>query len=268
MWAILAGAFGGYFSLFNRFGAAERGVGTSLSAYVGGSNFRGGLAFTTFRYTPITTTLMPRFGGSGGTAVPGFMSQFDATFSYLFRTSAGIFSAGGHYVLTEDTLSAGALALFGGYGLYRSDHSLEAGAALSLYPNFRVFQILLSASERLVGDLWLSLNMLHIRLVENTSNLTDLPTNMTSFGGGLAYYRYPYDAYVSGWIGQRMFAVWNYGFVVYNFADLYSGEVFMGAGYSIGRVRYGLDLTFGRFRDLVGGTDALHAVLTLSLLYR
>ena len=215
------------------------------------------------------------------------LNQQDFTISYsntnqLLKNHT--FTFGLHYIDSDDELTDRGLSFFfdGTYSSYQKAYpylfnwSSGIGVYYTRYPNtidFYTFQVTPHGTFRLFssprkGALYLDLIGYGIH-VSDREEVGIGKSNYYSIEGALRYYYGPYDLKVGGWLGEQVFAVKSSGFVVYNLSEKYKGGATLEAGYTFkSGLRFSLNYTYNRYKELSSDNDVNQSVVTVSLGYK
>ncbi len=73
---------------------------------------------------------------------------------------------------------------------------------------------------------------------------------------------------VSGWVGQQIFAVKRWGFVVYNLPEVYKGGVSLETSYSYRRIKAGVEFSWNSYEELMTRSDVNQYVVNIFVGFR
>ncbi|NPA15721.1 MAG: hypothetical protein GXO44_04130 [Deferribacteres bacterium] len=73
---------------------------------------------------------------------------------------------------------------------------------------------------------------------------------------------------VSGWVGQQIFAVKRWGFVVYNLPEVYKGGVSLETSYSYKRIKAGIEFFWNSYKELMTRNDVNQYVVNIFVGFR
>lgn len=204
------------------------------------------------------------------------LDQTDVVFAY---TNTGDIlpnhniRGGIHYIDSDDDLTDDGFVLFGKM-IYSRETTWDAGLELdySIYEDsstdLRVFQVAPSMGFYLTQDPSQGVLYTESKLyyIHKNKDLAISRHNFFSFEQTLSYYQSPFDAKVSAWVGEQMFAVKNDGFVVYNLQDRYNGGIKFDAGYTIeNRLRIGLVVGYDWLKHTETNDRAAQKVVSISI---
>ncbi|WP_297444285.1 hypothetical protein [Desulfurobacterium sp.] len=282
---VLADARADYSAIYGTYidynGGSKIG-GPSITGYYSTGNltksYSFGLSFTSIEYSDnYTSTLAFKRYGISNVGIR-FLNQIDVTALYSVTNELlknHTFSFGVHYIATDDNLTNNGL-IFYFDGTYFKPYNWNAGieTAFSYYPeslNLHVLQVVphlgkyFYASE---ATFYAGTKLYYITL--NKSDELGLSgSNFLSAEVFLHYYKGKFDAGISAWKGEQVFAVKNGGFVVYNLAEKYKQGISVEAGYYFAKnYRLGATISLNKFDDLETGNDVTQTAVTISLGYK
>ena len=204
------------------------------------------------------------------------LDQTDVTFAY---TNTGHLMpnhhirGGIHYINSDDALTDEGFILFGKIS-YLKEPDWNAGLEVdySIYENsstdLHVVQAVPSIGFYLIRDSFQETLYTESKLyyIHKSKKLETSEHSFVSFEQALRYELSPFDATISAWIGEQMFAVKDNGFAVYNLQDKYDGGIKFDAGYTIdNRLRIGLIVGYDWLEHTQTNDDAAQSTVSISI---